>query len=100
MSALRWLLDLLPPGYREQLPLKRYPVALAVTARHHTEAVVEGARQGYRMIRVELAGQMPVREVDAVLEAYRVEGAKLAAKARAAALVERTLRGEICRPSL
>lgn len=93
-SAVAWALDLLPYGYREQKHVRRYPVALAAMAHHHAEAVVEGARQGYRVIRAELVGQMPTHEVDAVLEAYRVEGVKLAAAARASALVECALREE------
>ena len=41
------------------------------------------------MIRTVLAGQLPLHEIDAVLTAYRVEGAKLAAAARAAVFKRR-----------
>jgi hypothetical protein len=84
-SAVAWLLDVLPARYREPVRARRYPVGLAAIARHHTEPAVDDARQGYRVIRTELAGQ-PLHEIDAVLTAYRVEGAKLAAAARAAVL--------------
>jgi hypothetical protein len=82
-------------GDREQSSIHRYPVALAVIARHQTEACVEGARQGYRAIRAELPSRLPPHEIDAVLEAYQVEGVKLVATARAVSLLERALRGEI-----
>jgi hypothetical protein len=94
-TAVTWLLDVVPPDYRLHGVLRRYPVALATMARYHTKACVEGARQGYRTARTELAGALPPHAIDTVLAAYRKEGARLAATARAVALVERALRGEV-----
>lgn len=93
-TAVAWLLDVVPPDYRLHGVLRRHPMALAVMARHHTAACVEGARQGYRTARTELAEALPPHAVDAVLTAYRTEGRRLAATARAVALVERAMRGE------
>jgi hypothetical protein len=89
-----WLLDAVPPDYRLHGVLRRHPVALAAMARHHTAACVEGARQGYRMARSELGEALPPHAVDAVLAAYRREGSRLAASARAVTLIERALHGE------
>lgn len=50
-------------------------------------------RRGYRMARPELAESVPPHAVDSVLAAYRAEGYKLVATARAVELVERALRG-------
>lgn len=97
-TAVGWLLDVVPPDYRLQGVLRRYPVALATMARYHSKACVEGARQGYRTARTELAGALPPHAIDTVLAAYRKEGARLAATARAVALVERALRGEVFTP--
>ena len=94
-TAVGWLLDIVPPDYRLHGVLRRYPVALATMARYHSRACVEGARQGYRTARTELAGALPPHAIDTVLAAYRKEGARLAATARAVGLVERALRGEI-----
>ena len=94
-TAVGWLLDIVPPDYRLHGVLRRYPVALATMARYHSRACVEGARQGYRTARTELAGALPPHAIDTVLAAYREEGARLAATARAVGLVERALRGEI-----
>jgi hypothetical protein len=62
-------------------------------ARHHLDAHVEAARQGFRTARTELAGLVPPHGIEAVLETYRREGTRLAALAKAAELVESALRG-------
>ena len=99
-TAVGWLLDVVPPDYRLHGVLRRYPVALATMARYHSRACVEGARQGYRTARTELAGTLPPHAIDTVLAAYRKEGARLAATARAVGLVERALRGEVFTPRM
>jgi len=99
-TAVGWLLDVVPPDYRLHGVLRRYPVALATLARYHSKACVEGARQGYRTARTELAGALPPHAIDTVLAAYRKEGARLAATAEAVELVERALRGEVFTPKM
>jgi hypothetical protein len=99
-TAVGWLLDVVPPDYRLHGVLRRYPVALATMARYHSKACVEGARQGYRTARTELAGALPPHAIDTVLAAYRKEGARLAATAEAVDLVERALRGEVFTPAM
>lgn len=99
-TAVTWLLDVVPPDYRLHGVLRRHPVALACMARHHTKACVEGARQGYRTARTELTGSLPPHAIDTVLAAYRKEGSRLAATARAVDLVERALRGEVFAPKM
>ncbi len=99
-TAVAWLLDVVPPDYRLHGVLQRHPIALATLARHHLAACVEGARQGYRTARTDLGGVLPVSGLDAVLAAYRSEGQRLVAAARAADLVERALRGKEFTPQL
>ena len=99
-TAVGWLLDVVPPDYRLHGVLRRYPIALAVMARHHSKACVEGAREGYRTARTELAGVLPPHAIDTILAAYRKEGARLAETARAVDLVERALRGEVFTPRM
>ena len=99
-TAVGWLLDVVPPDYRLHGVLRRYPVALATMARYHSKACVEGARQGYRTARTELAGALPPHAIDTVLAAYRKEGTRLAATAEAVDLVERALRGEVFTPKM
>ena len=99
-TAVGWLLDVVPPDYRLHGVLRRYPVALATMARYHSAACVQGAREGYRTARTELTGALPPHAVDTVLAAYRKEGARLAATARAVGLVDRALRGEVFTPKV
>jgi hypothetical protein len=93
-SAVAWLFEVVPPDFRLHGVLRRHPAALAAMARHHTIACVEGARQGYRTARTELAESLPPHAVDAMLAAYRTEGRRLAATAKAVELIERAIRGE------
>ena len=99
-TAVAWLLDMVPPDYRLHGVLQRHPIALATLARRHLAACVEGARQGYRTARTDLGGVLPVSGLDAVLAAYRSEGQRLVAAARAADLVEQALRGKEFTPRL
>jgi hypothetical protein len=99
-TAVAWLLDVVPPDYRLHGVLRRHPAALAALARHHLAACVEGARQGYRTARTELGDVLPVSGLDAVLAAYRSEGSRLVAAARAAGLLEQALRGKEFTPPL
>ena len=93
-TAVRWLLDVVPPEYRQHGVLVRHPVALATLARHHVAACVEGARDGYRSARAELGKDLPPDGLAAVLAAYQAEGRRLVATAGAVELVARALRGE------
>ena len=91
VTAVEFLLELVPDlrGHAA----RRYPVVLAAIARHTVTGAAEGARQGYRTARTELGEAVPPHAVDAALAAYRDEGRRLVAAARAAELVERALRG-------
>jgi hypothetical protein len=99
-TAQAWLLDTVPADYRLHGVLRRYPLALAAMAIHHTRACVTGAREGYRTARTELGPALPPHALDAVLAAYRAEGRRLVATARAVDLVARALRGEVFTPQL
>jgi hypothetical protein len=99
-SAVAWLLDVVPPDYRLHGVLVRHPVALAALARHHVDACIEGARTGYRGARAELGQELPPGGITAVLEAYRTEGRRLVATAKAVDLISRALRGQEFVPQL
>lgn len=74
--------------------MRRHPPALAAIARHILTGSLEGARQGYRTARTELAEAVPPHAVDAALAAYKAEGRHLTAAVRGVKLIERALRGE------
>jgi hypothetical protein len=94
LTAVAWLLDIVPPEARQSQVLRRYPVALAFLARHHALGTLEGARRSYRTARGELGAEVPPHAVEALLTAYRTEGYRLRDTARAVTAVERALRGE------
>ncbi|MCP2335780.1 hypothetical protein [Actinomadura rupiterrae] len=98
-TALAWLLELVPPEYRRYGVLRRYPVALARMARHHVTAAVEAAREGFRSARVELSGAVPPHGIEAVLDTYRREGARLVQLVHAVDLVEQALRERLPAPA-
>jgi hypothetical protein len=99
-TAVSWLLDVVPPDYRQHAVLARHPIALATLALHHLTACVEGARQGYRCARAELGKHLPPTGLTEVLAAYQAEGRRLVAAAKAAELLSRALRGETFVPQL
>jgi hypothetical protein len=99
-TAQAWLLDVVPADYRLHGVLRRYPLALAAMAAHHTKACVAGAREGYRNARTEVGGVLPPHALEALLAAYRAEGRRLVATAQAVDLVARALRGEVFTPQL
>ncbi|MGP4023604.1 hypothetical protein [Actinomadura sp. 3N407] len=92
-TAMAWLLELVPPEYRRYGVLRRYPIALARMARQHVAASVDAAREGFRTARVDLGDAVPPHGVEAVLETYRREGARLVALLEGIELVETALRG-------
>jgi hypothetical protein len=93
VTAKAWLLDLLPDLRLHKV--SRYPLALAVIARHQVEGAVEGDRKGYRIARSELGEDLPPHAVEVALAAYVAEGRRLAAAAKALDLVLSALRREI-----
>lgn len=89
--AVDWLLDAVPPGYRDHRLFRRWPALLASLAHYHAKAVLEGHRQGYRTARSELGGTVPPHAMNAVLAVYRTEGQRHAATAHSVDLVARAL---------
>jgi hypothetical protein len=92
-TAVAWLLDVVPPEYRQ------YDV-LRSMARYYADSCVEGARGGYRTCRHELGELVPPHVIDGTLSAYRQEGFRLAAIAKGVGLVGAALRGKTFSPSL
>ncbi len=99
-SAVAFLLDQCPPGYRAHEVLRRHPVALARLAGEHVEASVVAGRHGLATARAELHDLLPVEAVEAVVAAYEREGARLVRLSREVGLVAAALRGERYVPRL
>ncbi|MFI6587438.1 hypothetical protein [Embleya sp. NPDC050493] len=99
-TAVTWLFDLCPPGYRGHGVLRRQPLLLARMARQHVSAALAAARHGYGTAREELAPVVPAAVVEALLRMYAFEGARAAVTERAVRLVEEALGGERWEPRL
>jgi hypothetical protein len=92
-SAGNWLLDLCPPEYRGYPALRRHVVVLARFALLHVEACQAAAQRGLSEARAELRDVAPLEVVDAAVETWLAEEARLTAVRRAVGLVEEALRG-------
>jgi hypothetical protein len=99
-TAVGWLFDQCPADYRAYEVLHRHPVVLARFAAHHVAGAVEAAQRGLGTARAELRDVAEPEVIQAAVQAYEREGARLARTSRAVDLVERALRGQRFRARL
>ncbi len=92
-TAAAWLLDLCPPDYRRYEGLRRHVVVLARVAVLHVEANQAAIRRGLSEARADLAQVAEPAVVDAAVQTFQLEEARLLAVRRAVGLVEEALRG-------
>ena len=92
-TAVNWLLDQCPPEYRGYPALRRHVVVLARFAVLHVEASHAAVKRGLSEARAELRDVATLDVVDAAVETWLAEEARLTGVRRAAGLVEEALRG-------
>ncbi len=92
-TAVNWLLDICPPEYRTYPALRRHDVVLARFAVLHVEACRAACQRGLSEARSELRDVATLDVVDAAVETWLAEDARLGGVRRAAGLVEEALRG-------
>jgi hypothetical protein len=92
-TAVSWLLDLCPPEYRSYPALRRHVVVLARFAVLHVEACQAAVKRGLSEARSELRDVAELDVVEAAVETWMTEDARLVGVRRAAGLVEEALRG-------
>ena len=93
-SAVNWLLDLCPPEFRSYPVLRRHDVVLARFAVLHVEACQAACRRGLSEARAALAEVADADTVEAAIETWHREGARLLSERRAVGLVEEALHGK------
>jgi hypothetical protein len=93
VTATNWLLDLCPPEYRSYPALRRHIVVLARFAVLHVEASQAAVKQGLRQARADLRDVATLEVVDAAVQTWQAEEARLLGVRRAAGLVEEAIRG-------
>jgi hypothetical protein len=92
-AAVSWLLDICPPEFRSYPVLRRHDVVLARFAVLHVEACQAAVRRGLSEARAELRDVTDQDTVEAAIEAWHTEAARLIAERRSVGLVEEALRG-------
>ncbi len=92
-TAVSWLLDICPPEYRMVPLLRRHDVVLARFAALHVQGSLVATRRGLSEARAELRDVADPDVVDAAVEVWLSEEARLSGVRRAVALVEEALRG-------
>lgn len=90
---MNWLLDICPPEYRGYGVLRRHDVVLARFAVLHVEASQAAVRRGLSEARSALRDVADADTVEAAIEVWQAEAARLLAERRAVGLVEEALRG-------
>lgn len=93
VTAATWLLDLCPPDYRRFPGLRRHVVVLARFAVLHVEAQQLATRRGLSDIRGDLRGVVAEAVVEAAVQTFQLEDARLMGLRREVDLVEEALRG-------
>lgn len=92
-TAVNWLLDICPPEYRSYPVLRRHSVILARFATLHVEASQAAVRRGLSEARSVLRDVSEPQTVEAAVETWHAEAARLSAERRAVGLVEEALQG-------
>ena len=92
-TAVNWLLDICPPEFRGYEVLRRHDVVLARFAVLHVEACQAAVRRGLSEARSALRDVADPDTVEAAVDTWQAEAARLIAERRAVGLVEEALRG-------
>lgn len=92
-TAVNWLLDICPPEYRSHPVLRRHDVVLARFAVLHVEGCQAAVSRGLSDARGALRDVADADTVEAAVQVWQAEAARLMAERRAVGLVEEALRG-------
>lgn len=90
---MNWLFDICPPEYRGHQTLRRHVVVLARFAVLHVEASQVACRRGVSEARGELKDVADLDVIEAAVQTWHSEDARLLRLRREVGLVEEALRG-------
>lgn len=88
-----------PAGYRTS-PLRSQPLILALAARRHAQATLDGTREVYRELRAELRDHLDPAQIDGGLVALEALAAAFTRTVREVTMVEQGMRGHVWKPRL
>ena len=92
-SAAAWLLDLCPADWRGYPGLRKHLVVLARFALLHVEAGQTAAARGLSETRADLRDVADLDVIEAAVQTWQLEQARLLGLRRAVGLVEEAIRG-------
>ncbi len=92
-TAASWLLDLCPAEYRRWPGLRRHLVVLAKFAVLHVEAQQSATRRGLSEVRGELKDVVTREVIEAAVQTFQLEDARLMEVRRGVGLLEEAIRG-------
>jgi hypothetical protein len=92
-TAAEWLLDLCPADWRGYPGLRKHLVVLARFALLHVEAGQAAAARGLSETRADLRDVAGLEVIDAAVQTWQLEQARLLGLRRAVGLVEEAIRG-------
>lgn len=99
-QAVAHLLDCCPPDFRAEPLFSRHPLVLAVFAGWSVHGQQVAAQDGLAQVRADLGSDFEQPVVDAAVDAWQAESARLTRLAREVALLRRALRGEQFVPTI
>jgi hypothetical protein len=92
-TAAEWLLDLCPADWRGYPGLRKHLVVLARFALMHVEAGQTAAARGLSETRADLRDVADLDVIEAAVQTWQLEQARLVGLRRAVGLVEEAIRG-------
>ena len=92
-SAAEWMLDLCPADWRGYPGLRKHLVVLARFALMHVEAGQAAAARGLSETRADLRDVADLDVIEAAVQTWQLEQARLVGLRRAVGLVEEAVRG-------
>lgn len=95
VTAAAFLLDFCPADYRAYAVLRRHPVVLARFASAFVEAQVSASAGGLGTLRTGLHDHVPPEVIQAAVQAWEEQSARLQRVRREVSLLEEALRGRV-----
>lgn len=99
-TAIAYLLDCCPADFRAYPVLRNHAVVLAQFAMHFVNGQQEASERGLAEVRTSISDYVEPDIVEAAIQAWLEQGARLARTRRAVALLEEALRGRVFVPKL
>jgi hypothetical protein len=99
-TAAAYLLDCCPADFRGYQLLRRHPVVLARFASHVVDGQIAAARHGVADVRTSLNRHVDPPVLEAAVEIWLEQAARLALTRRAVGLLEEAVRGQVFRRPL